>query len=376
MLDAQVIVVGGGPGGSAAAKKCAEQGLKTLLLEKRKLPRDKACAAMLFMGVTVRLIEQEFGTIPANAFGDPAYFYGETVLHGLGPERRRSKERTIPSVLRKNFDYWLNEKARDKGAEIRDDARVTSITEEKYGCIVEVEKERKKQKLKSEFVIGADGATSVVRGYLYPDIKPRFTQGYLEWYEGDIERLYNLDRKATHGFITLPEAGSGMPIFPTALYQKGDHFVLDVDTPMGQAKEAIAAGKRVIKNCGIDLPKPARTSIGLIPSLYKELFSGAFVPARGNILLVGDAGGLLVPITGEGIGTSMMSGLSAAAAVTKAVKSGEKAEKHYLEDLEQLLSKFKQIYSFAYKIRESSSEGMEAYMSAFDDVWNLTDSLF
>ena len=40
-LDYDVIVVGAGPAGSAAAKKCAERGFKTLVLEKRKLPRDK-----------------------------------------------------------------------------------------------------------------------------------------------------------------------------------------------------------------------------------------------------------------------------------------------------------------------------------------------
>jgi flavin-dependent dehydrogenase len=36
-----VIVVGGGPGGALAAKKCAAAGLRTLLLEKKKMPRDR-----------------------------------------------------------------------------------------------------------------------------------------------------------------------------------------------------------------------------------------------------------------------------------------------------------------------------------------------
>ena len=36
-----VIVVGAGPGGSVAAKKCAQNGFRTLLLEKKRLPHHK-----------------------------------------------------------------------------------------------------------------------------------------------------------------------------------------------------------------------------------------------------------------------------------------------------------------------------------------------
>jgi choline dehydrogenase-like flavoprotein len=42
-----VLVVGAGPGGSAAAKYCAEAGLKTILIEKKKIPRDKVCTGMI-----------------------------------------------------------------------------------------------------------------------------------------------------------------------------------------------------------------------------------------------------------------------------------------------------------------------------------------
>ncbi|KPK24487.1 MAG: hypothetical protein AMK69_16020, partial [Nitrospira bacterium SG8_3] len=59
-----VIVVGGGPGGSVAAKKCAEAGFKTLLLEKKKLPRDKVCTGMLMGPWATDTIQQEFGEVP------------------------------------------------------------------------------------------------------------------------------------------------------------------------------------------------------------------------------------------------------------------------------------------------------------------------
>ncbi|MDD1652720.1 MAG: FAD-dependent monooxygenase, partial [Methanomicrobiales archaeon] len=41
--DYDVLVVGAGPGGATAGRLCAEAGLKTLLIEKERLPRYKAC---------------------------------------------------------------------------------------------------------------------------------------------------------------------------------------------------------------------------------------------------------------------------------------------------------------------------------------------
>ena len=45
--DYDVVVVGAGPGGTTAGKLCAEAGLKTLLIEKERLPRYKACGGCL-----------------------------------------------------------------------------------------------------------------------------------------------------------------------------------------------------------------------------------------------------------------------------------------------------------------------------------------
>ena len=54
-----VTVVGAGPAGSAAAKRCAESGLETVLLEKKKLPREKVCSGMITGPTTKRIIGDE-----------------------------------------------------------------------------------------------------------------------------------------------------------------------------------------------------------------------------------------------------------------------------------------------------------------------------
>jgi flavin-dependent dehydrogenase len=45
-----VTVVGAGPAGATAARRCAQHGLKTLLLEKEALPRYKACGSGVTRG--------------------------------------------------------------------------------------------------------------------------------------------------------------------------------------------------------------------------------------------------------------------------------------------------------------------------------------
>jgi len=78
-----VIVVGAGPGGSAAPMKCAQNGFRTLILEKRRLPRDKVCTGMV-MGQWVKsIIQEEFRDIPSRVFNDPGHLSGH-MLHVPG----------------------------------------------------------------------------------------------------------------------------------------------------------------------------------------------------------------------------------------------------------------------------------------------------
>jgi flavin-dependent dehydrogenase len=43
----EVVVIGAGPAGSIAARECAKQGLRTLLVDKAAFPRPKVCGCCL-----------------------------------------------------------------------------------------------------------------------------------------------------------------------------------------------------------------------------------------------------------------------------------------------------------------------------------------
>ena len=66
-----VIVIGAGPAGNTTAKKCAEYGFKTALLEKSELPRDKVCTGFVLGTVAQSLVKQEFGQLPKAVMAQP-----------------------------------------------------------------------------------------------------------------------------------------------------------------------------------------------------------------------------------------------------------------------------------------------------------------
>ena len=100
---ADVIVVGAGPAGSAAAKRCAEHGLDTLILEKRRLPRDKVCSGMIMGPVAHTLVKQEFGDIPETVLSQPNHLNGY-IFHVPGAGSQNLDNFT-PLTWRRNLDY-------------------------------------------------------------------------------------------------------------------------------------------------------------------------------------------------------------------------------------------------------------------------------
>jgi hypothetical protein len=76
----------------------------------------------------------------------------------------------------------------------------------------------------------------------------------------------------------------------------------------------------------------------MVPQLHKELISNDFHPARENALLIGDAAGLLFPITFEGIGTAFKSARFAVDAISEAAASGRETAPIYLRKLKPMIN--------------------------------------
>jgi len=156
-----VAVIGGGPGGSAVAKRCAESGLRTLLLEKHKLPRNKVCTGMIMSEMAQTLIKKEFGSPPDEVLTTPPYLLG--FKFRAPGARTLTLERRMPFAWRRDFDYWLNRVVEGVGVKLYDEARVKSVVEAEGSYLLSLDKDGEIKHIRARFLIGADGTLSIIR---------------------------------------------------------------------------------------------------------------------------------------------------------------------------------------------------------------------
>lgn len=357
-----VIVVGAGPGGSLAAKRSAEQGFKTLMVEKKKLPRDKVCSGMIAGAWAKDTIEEEFGKIPKEVLVHPYLLYGQ-MFYVPGAEPKALNWRTL-LAWRKDLDAWMNQKALEKGSEIWDDAKVVAVSAQNGNYTVRVEKENHTFNLETKYVVGADGAGSVVRKSLFPKLKVNYSIPIRECYEGSL----GLDPHYLHWFF--PNL-SPRPRFNINF--KGHYFLVE-GSGIKHLRREIA---EVLSKYGVDPAKPPVWKDGCrVALLHSQLISGVFSPADGNAMLVGDAAGLLLPISFEGIGTALKSGQFAADAIYESVISGRNAAEIYLPKLTPMVSTIKRLYFLDKALATETGKGpdclCDALRTAYEDALNIT----
>ena len=152
-----VVIAGAGPSGSMAAYWLAKAGLKVLLLDGATFPRWKTCGGGIIAHV-VRLLPFDVSDVI------------ETRLSGMrfsNPRdsfTRYASRPLIYGVQRSRFDACLTQQAIAAGATFVDGLRLRDFTQEGTGVRVLTEH----GPVFATFLIGADGANSVVSRRLNP----------------------------------------------------------------------------------------------------------------------------------------------------------------------------------------------------------------
>lgn len=313
MSDAEiwdVVVVGGGPSGATAADELAKRGRKVLLLDRDG--RIKPCG----------------GAIPPRAIRD--YQIPDHMLVA----KIRSARMVAPSdrhvdipidngyvgmVDRAEFDEWLRARAESHGATRRIGSFET-LTRDADGVarIHFLPREGDVVSIRARAVVGADGAKSLVaRQQIKGAERMKFVFAYHEIIRAPkaaaIDAGVDYDAKR----CDVIYRGALSPDFYSWIFPHGD----TVSVGTGSAHKGFSMRGSVTS-------LRASTGLAACETLRRE---GAPIPMKPlkrwdngrDVVLAGDAAGVVAPASGEGIYYAMLGGELAAEAVEALLATGD-----------------------------------------------------
>lgn len=325
-----VIVVGAGPAGSTAAIYLAKQGYDVLLLDRHQFPRDKACGdavpagaidtlSHLGMGEKIQkaVDRGELYPLKSMLLVSPKGYELEAMFH-QGPNG--SDSYVAPRVY---FDALVYQHAIDSGAEFRQVQVTAPLVENGRVVGVKAKENGRTQELHSKVVIGADGVTSVITRNLRPKENQHVDahravalRAYIEGLEespGQVE--FYLYDQILPGYAWIFPTGPGRANI--GLGMRLDHFrakkqsleaMLDTFLDMPAIKKRLQPGWKLHDMATWQLNFGSQKHL-------QYVFDGA--------ILVGDAAGLINPLTGGGIHNAIISAKLAARTIHESLQRGD-----------------------------------------------------
>lgn len=308
-----VVIVGAGPGGSATAYYLAKEGFDVLLLDKFDFPRDKTCGDAL----TPRALHilDDMGILDAvNQVGhrlDKVEFTAPKGHIVVAPiPKQESKYDYLLFAPRLLLDSIILERALSSGAGFQSPVRVTGVVLEGSNMIVKGEQRAKELSFRARMVIIATGANTklLLRMGLFKKM-PQMVLCARTYYEG----ITNMIDAAHCRFDGVPLPGYGwvFPISDSSVNVGVGLFRAGL-AELWMPKTAHAAFDAFIHSPPLQQLLAGASQSGPIKG-YPVRVDFARSPTFGErTMLVGEAAGLVNPVTGEGIDYALESGKMAA----------------------------------------------------------------
>jgi flavin-dependent dehydrogenase len=303
-----VAVVGGGPAGCSAAISLAASGARVILLEAGTYPHDKVCGE--FLSPECGGILDALGvTAPLRARG-PARIETVRITAPNGATRQVALPGSALGISRSALDETMAQRARHAGAEVREGSAVTRVAGDLHdGFRLELRAASGASGLRARVVIAAHGR----RGALDRTLRRHF-----------LSRL--------HPFVALKNHFHGPPLLHGVelhAFPSGYCGISPIEGGAANvcllAHESVFRGKNVTTflewmrsqnsrlRDWLSRAEPVRErwlSIAQVPFVRKGAVAG-------DILMAGDAAGVIVPMAGDGIAMALQAGRLAASLATE-----------------------------------------------------------
>ena len=319
-------MVGGGPAGATCARLAAKAGLDVVLLEKAHHPREKPCGGALGPQVS-KSLDIDISPVVERAF-NAAHVHtpsGSTVI-------LTSNELKGQIVTRSAFDALLLQKAEAAGVEVIQGVEVVGVEQLRAG----IRALAVGDSYKSHLLVGADGVNSIIarelaiRDKWAPDKIALCFYTNVPMETSDVESIMVTSETNGLPYIELyfdqVSWGYGWCFPKREGLNIGIGCRMDKQEKLQQQWEKFVA--RIKEEKGVKLDIPGRNTFRV------PLGDRVLRCTSRRSMLIGDAAGLVSPLTGEGISYAIQSGKLAAEIAAEAVK--KKSPIHVVEYENQL----------------------------------------
>lgn len=301
-----VAVIGAGPMGSFTAERIARAGLSVALFEKDATPGDSTvCAGGMhvdlldFIDLPTELIEKTLPIFRVDIGGRITEWH--------------FKERTYFTIHRRDLDAFLARRATDAGVTLVTDARVVAVQPDLGQLSYEYGPERSPRQARAKVFIFADGPNSLARRILVD--AP--AHGHPPQFLG-VEYDLAAPSNSFEALEILPDP-EALPFGYVWVFPKRDHINVGLarlnaieGDPLWKLLDAFVARRSDLRGLRV-----LRRKGGVIPATIGPVLQ------RDNCLVVGDAAGMINPLTGGGYVCGFVSATLAAKTCVEAFAGGQ-----------------------------------------------------
>jgi len=327
MSQKKIVIIGSGPAGSSTAHFLAKAGIPHVLIDKAVFPRAKVCgdglapkACMMLDRMYPDFMDRVahsssflpvWGGLVSAPSGHTARLYLRKPDAG-----QRANALSIPRIV---LDHYLQQQLDTRYTDLRTGTQVCHIERKGERFMLTLRHQEVEETLAADILIGCDGDRSIVKKTLAPlrmdpehyvaGIRTYFNQVKAVQPDPFFELYFLKDLLPAYLWVfPLPDGrvnvGLGMTTSDVSAQRANLREILNktlAENPIFKDRFADAVQEGKLEGWGLPLGSK------------KCSLSGP------GFLLTGDAGSLIDPLTGEGVGNALYSGWLAAEAVTKAV---------------------------------------------------------
>ncbi|AAM72463.1 MAG TPA: geranylgeranyl reductase family protein [Chlorobaculum sp.] len=320
------VISGAGPAGCSAALSLAQKGRRVLLIDKARFPREKICGDGVTAASTELLEEMGVLELLRQRPGSLTEFRGATFV---SPGGTVVQGRILRNGHLSGSSYVIPRMVLDDSlvSRVKEHSSITFLDKTTVtGLVMDGDRARGVATSAGEFcgriIIAADGAYSPIAKQLDLWNRDKRQQGFAmrAWFSGveglgdSIELCYDKAMLPGYGWIFPAgeqRANVGVFLLPRFADQRSTKRLFK-----SFVKENAFAAARL---------KNAVMEPGSLKSWPLPFGSFAGRRGRGNVLLAGDAGSFIDPLTGEGIYYALKTGRYAAEAVANALERNDES---------------------------------------------------